>query len=83
MNNIIDINEIMRDLEEKIKKGLSEKSLDITGISKLIGEHLEKAKDKVLQNAGDIISNEVIPSTQTDCKKCKNKLKKQKIERAN
>lgn len=78
MNNKIDVNDIMKELEEKIKLGLSEKKLNMTNISMLISEHLEKAKEKVLQDAGDIISNEAVSDNQTNCTKCGKGLKKTK-----
>jgi hypothetical protein len=78
MNNKIDVSDIMKELEEKMRKGLSEGTLDVTGISKLIGEHLEKAKEKVLEDASNVIKSEVKPDTKKECKKCGNSLKKTK-----
>ena len=39
MSKKIDVNAIMNELDEKLRKGLSGGTLDATGISRLIGEH--------------------------------------------
>lgn len=78
MNNEINVSEIMKSLEEKIKKGLSEKHLTVTDISLLIGEHIEKAKEKILEDTSNIISNESSPSNESNCKDCGKPLKKTK-----
>lgn len=78
MNDKIDVSEIMKELEEKLKKGLADKKLDITDISQLIGEHLDKAKEKVLQDTGELIKEEVKPSDDETCKDCGGHLKKTK-----
>ncbi len=78
MSDKIDVNAIMKELEEKIKRGLSDKKLDATGISQLIGEHLEKAKEKIMQDASELINEETKPSDNEICKDCGGKLKKQK-----
>lgn len=80
MNNKINVNDIMKELEEKIRTGLSEKQLDITGISQLIGEHLEKAKEKILNDASEVIKEEVKPCNSETCNDCGKKLKKTKKE---
>jgi hypothetical protein len=78
MNSKIDVSVIMKELEDKIRIGLSDKTIDITGISKLIGEHIEKAKEKILLDASNVIKSEVKPDTQNNCKKCGKGLKKTK-----
>jgi len=78
MNDKIDVNEIMKALEEKIKKGLAEKRLTVTDISLLIGEHIEKAKEKILEDTSTIIDNESKPCIKTTCKDCGKPLKKTK-----
>lgn len=78
MNDKIDVNEIMKELEEKLRKGLSDNKLDATGISRLIGEHLEKAKEKVLQDASELINAEAKPCKNEICKDCGGSLKKTK-----
>jgi len=78
MNNQIDVSEIMKELEEKIKKGLADKTLDMTGISRLIGEHLEKAKEKVIKDTGEVIDSVVEPCSAESCKDCGTPLKKTK-----
>jgi hypothetical protein len=80
MSDKIDVNAIMKELEEKLRKGLSDKKLDATGISQLIGEHLEKAKEKVLQDASELINEEVKPCKNEKCKDCGGGLKKTKKE---
>ena len=80
MNDKIDVNAIMKELEEKLRKGLSENKLDATGISRLIGEHLEKAKEKVLQDTSELISAETKPCENEICKDCGDHLKKTKKE---
>lgn len=78
MKDKIDVNEIMKELEEKLRKGLSDNKLDATGISRLIGEHLEKAKEKVLQDASELINEEAKPCENDICKDCGGHLKKTK-----
>lgn len=78
MNNRINVNEIMKELEEKIVQGLSEKSLTVTDISILIGEYTEKAKQKVLEDTSEILNTDVKPSDNTSCKECGKPLKKTK-----
>ena len=78
MNDKIDVSEIMKELDEKIKKGLAEKRLTVTDISLLIGEHLEKAKEKILEDTSDIVSKEITPSNESNCKNCGKRLKKTK-----
>lgn len=78
MNNKIDVNSIMKELEEKLRNGLKDNKLDATGISQLIGEHLEKAKEKVLQDTSEMITEEVKPSENEKCKDCGGNLKKTK-----
>ena len=78
MNDKIDVSEIMKELDEKIKKGLAEKRLTVTDISLLIGEHLEKAKEKILEDTGDIVGKEITPSNENNCKDCGKRLKKTK-----
>lgn len=80
MSNKIDVNTIMKELEEKLRKGLSDKKLDATGISRLIGEHLEKVKEKVLQDTSEMINEEVKPCENEKCKDCGGRLKKTKKE---
>jgi hypothetical protein len=80
MSDKIDVNAIMKELEEKLRKGLSDNKLDATGISQLIGEHLEKAKEKVLQDASELINKEVKPCEDEKCKDCGGSLKKTKKE---
>lgn len=74
----IDVNSIMKELEEKLSKGLSDGTLDATGISRLIGEHLEKTKEKVIKDTRELIREEAKPSENESCKDCGSKLKKQK-----
>lgn len=76
MNNEIDINEIMKTLEDKIKKGLAEKSLTVSDISLLIGEHIEKAKEKILADTSNIIENGNKQCNENNCKDCGKPLKK-------
>lgn len=78
MNDKIDVSEIMKALEEKIKKGLAEKRLTVTDISLLIGEHIEKAKEKILEDTSDIIDNESTPCNESNCNDCGKPLKKTK-----
>jgi len=78
MNNRIDVNEIMKELEEKIKSGLSEKRLTLTDISILIGEHIGKAKEKILKDTGELIGEEVPSSNEDTCSDCGGRLKKTK-----
>jgi len=78
MNDKIDVSEIMKALEEKIKKGLAEKRLTVTDISLLIGEHMEQAKEKILKDTSTIIDNESKPCNGTTCKDCGKPLKKTK-----
>jgi len=78
MNDKIDVSEIMRELEEKLKNGLSQKQLDITDISKLIGEHIDKAKGKILKDTSDLIKEESEPCSNETCKDCGGRLKKTK-----
>ncbi len=78
MDNRINVNEIMKELEEKIVQGLSEKSLTVTDISMLIGEYTDKAKQKVLEDTSEILNTDVKPSDRTSCKECGKPLKKQK-----
>jgi len=78
MNNRINVNEIMKELEDKIVQGLSEKSLTVTDISMLIGQYTEKATQKVLEDTSEILNTEVKPSDKTSCKECGKPLKKQK-----
>ena len=78
MNDKIDVSGIMEALDEKIKKGLAEKRLTVTDISLLIGEHLGKAKEKILEDAGTIIGKETKPSNESKCKDCGKPLKKTK-----
>jgi hypothetical protein len=80
MSEKIDVSEIMKELEDKIKKGLAEKKLDMTGISRLITEHVEKAKEKILQDAGELISGEMEPGENEKCMDCGRDLKKTKKE---
>lgn len=78
MTDKIDVSEIMKALDEKIKKGLAEKRLTVTDISLLIGEHLEKAKEKILEDTGNIVGKESKSSDECNCKDCGNPLKKTK-----
>jgi len=78
MNDKIDVSEIMKELEEKLRKGLSDNKLDATGISQLIGEHLEKAKEKILHDASELVNKESKPSENEICKDCGGRLKKTK-----
>lgn len=78
MSDKIDVNAIMEGLDEKIRKGLSEKQLTVTDISLLIGEHLEKAKKKILEDTGAIISEELPQSVGDTCDGCGRPLKKTK-----
>lgn len=78
MNNEIDVNEIMKILDQKIKTGLAEKRLTVTDISIMIGKHIEKAKEKILEDAGEIISEKTTPSNDEVCKECGKPLKKTK-----
>lgn len=80
MSKKIDVNAVMNELEEKLRKGLSDGTLDATGISRLIGEHLEKAKEKVMQDSSELINEEAKPSENEFCKDCGSKLKKTKKE---
>lgn len=74
----IDVNEIMKELGEKIKLGLAEKRLTVTDISILIGEHLEKTKAKILEDTDKIIKGELEHSNECRCKDCGGLLKKTK-----
>lgn len=78
MNDKIDVSEIMKALDKKIKKGLAEKRLTVTDISLLIGEHLEKAKEKILEDTGKIVGNESKSSNEKNCNDCGKRLKKTK-----
>jgi len=78
MSDKINVNAIMKELEEKLRKGLSEGTLDATGISRLIGEHLEKTKDKVIKDTHELIREEAKPCENESCKDCGGKLKKTK-----
>ena len=78
MNGKIDVSEIMKVLEEKIKKGLAEKRLTVTDISILIGEHIEKAKEKILEDTSNLIDNASTPCNKNICKDCGKPLKKTK-----
>ena len=78
MDNTIDVNEIMKELEQKLKQGLSEKRLTITDISKLIGEYTDKAKEKVMKDAGNIITQESSDDLKDTCKDCGGRFKKTK-----
>jgi len=78
LDNKIDINEIMMELEKKLEKGLSEKQLTVTDISILIGEHLEKAKEKVLQDTGKLIKEKTPLNDKNTCNECGGPLKKTK-----
>lgn len=78
MSDKIDVSEIMKALDEKIKKGLAEKRLTVTDISLLIGEHIEKAKEKILEDTSGIIDNKIMPCNETNCKDCGKPLKKTK-----
>jgi hypothetical protein len=78
LDNKIDINEIMMELEKKIEKGLSEKQLTVTDISILIGEHLEKAKEKVLHDTGKLIKDKIPLNDENTCCECGRPLKKTK-----
>lgn len=80
MNNKIDVSVIMRELEEKLKKGLSGRTLNATDISRLIGEHLDKVKEKVMQDTSELINEEAKPSENESCMDCGSKLKKTKKE---
>lgn len=80
MNDKIDVSEIMKDLEEKLKKGLKEKTLDMTGISRLLSEHVEKAKEKILHDAGVLVSEELEDCKNEKCPDCGKDLKKTKKE---
>jgi hypothetical protein len=80
MNNKIDVSVIMRELEEKLKKGLSDRTLNATDISRLIGEHLDKVKEKVMQDTSELINEEAKPSENESCMDCGSKLKKTKNE---
>lgn len=76
MNNKIDVNDIMKNLEEKIKKGLEEKSMDLTDISILINKHIEKAKEKILTDTSNILTE--TKGENDICKECGGTLKKTK-----
>lgn len=78
MNEKIDVSEIMKELEEKLKNGIKEKKLDITGISRLLSEHMEKAKEKILLDAGELINEEIEPFENKKCPDCGKDLKKTK-----
>ena len=78
MDNKINVNEIMKELENKLEKGLSEKQLTVTDISILIGEHLEKAKEKILQDTGKLINEKTPSNHENTCKECGGPLKKTK-----
>lgn len=78
MNNKIDVTEITKSLEDRLKEGLNSKSLDITDISILIGQHLEQIKEKILKDSGVLISNELNDNKQDVCKDCGSSLKKTK-----
>jgi len=78
MNKKIDVNEIIKELDEKIKKGLAEKSLTVTDISIMLGEHLEKAKEKIINDAGEIIGENKCLISENNCKECGGILKKTK-----
>lgn len=78
MENSIDVSEIMKELDEKIKKGLAEKSITVTDISRMIGEHIEKAKGKIVSDATEIIKNNTEVTLEEKCKDCGGKLKKTK-----
>ena len=67
MSDKINVNAIMKELEEKLRKGLSEGTLDATGISRLIGEHLEKTKDKVIKDTHELIREEAKPYENESC----------------
>lgn len=78
MSDKIDVNEIMNELEKKLRKGLSEKQLTVTDISMLVGEYLEKAKEKILEGTGEIINEELPQSVDDTCDNCGKPLKKTK-----
>lgn len=80
MNEKIDVSEIMKDLEEKLKTGIKDKKLDITGISRLLSEHVEKAKEKILHDAGELINEETEQYEDEKCPDCGKDLKKTKNE---
>jgi hypothetical protein len=77
-NGKFDLGEISKELEDKIKTGLQNKQLNLTDISLLISEHISKVKEKVLKDAGELISTELQPDDQAQCKDCGGLLKKTK-----
>lgn len=78
MNKKIDLSEIAKELDDKVKRGIDEGRLDITDISRLIGEHIEKAKEKIMKDVGEIASERVRPEESDICQKCGGALKKTK-----
>lgn len=80
MSDKIDVSRIMKELEEKLKNGLNDRKLNITDISLLIGEHLERAKEKVLKDVSELIKEELGPDDNERCKDCEGHLKKTEKE---
>ena len=78
MEKNIDVTEIMQGLESALKSGLSEKKLTIDGISALIGKTLDKTKEKLMEDVGKYVSDNVCESEMEECLRCKGHIKKQK-----
>lgn len=78
MDKKINVDEIMSELEDKIKNGLEKKQLDVTGISQLIGEHLGRTKEKIMKDVSSIVEEKTPPSEDEKCKECGGTLKKTK-----
>lgn len=80
MMSDIDVTEIMKHLEEKLKKGLDDETLNITDISRLIGKHLEEAQEKIVKDTADIVNSKMKSDDSELCKNCGETLKKTKKE---